>query len=127
MTIDFQVFQKSVFHRRENKMVLYYDETKYKQIDEISKRRVLEYGNQLMCTHMIFDKTSDSVELHHHSQEQSTYILKGKFKFFIEDKEYVVGPGDSLFFPSNVPHGCIVLEAGSELLDSFSPIREDFL
>ena len=37
-----------------------------------------------------------------------------------------VGPGDTLAFPSNSPHGTLCLEPGT-LLDIFTPMREDFV
>lgn len=108
-------------------MVLWLKNAKFEQVDSNTQRRILEYGKSLMTTHIKFANVTSEVILHSHAEEQSTYILKGKFKFFIEEKEYIVGPGDSLFFPSNVSHGCIILEPESELIDSFSPIRKDFL
>ena len=41
-----------------------------------------------------------------------------------EDVE--VTAGDTLAFPANVPHGTLCLEAGN-LLDIFTPMREDFV
>ena len=34
--------------------------------------------------------------------------------------------GDGYFVAPNLPHGCVCLEAGV-LIDTFSPMREDFL
>ena len=41
-------------------------------------------------------------------------------------KPVIVGPGDSLVFEPNQPHGTLCLETGI-LVDVFTPMREDFL
>jgi quercetin dioxygenase-like cupin family protein len=63
---------------------------------------------------------------HHHESEQITYILEGALKFEIEGKEIVVGKGQVLLIPSNVPHRAVALEDTLDL-DIFSPIRTDWL
>ncbi|MDF2884994.1 MAG: cupin [Clostridiaceae bacterium] len=95
--------------------------------DNNTKRKILANGNNLLGARVIFDKTTSSVVPHTHPHDQFTYVLKGKLKFIIDGKETIVTAGDSLLFPSNVPHGCIVLEEGSEVLDVFTPTRQDFL
>ena len=64
---------------------------------------------------------------HTHPHEQMSLIIKGRVRFFIEGKERIVSPGDVLHFPSNCRHGATMLDEEVELIDIFSPIREDFL
>lgn len=103
-------------------------------IDDNSSRQVLAYGDGLMNAHIFFDKACDpdeEIPLHNHPHVQTTFVLKGSFKFEIDypdGKEVqVVTEGDAIYFPANMMHGCIPLEDDSQLLDSFTPIREDFL
>ncbi len=63
---------------------------------------------------------------HYHESEQITYILEGSLQFQIEGKEIVVGKGEVLRIPSNVPHRAVALEDTLDL-DIFSPIRHDWL
>src|SRR6478672_13911287 len=63
---------------------------------------------------------------HFHGSEQITYILQGALKFELEGKEVVVGAGQVLRIPSNVPHRAVALEDTLDL-DIFSPIRQDWL
>lgn len=42
--------------------------------------------------------------LHTHQVDQIFYILKGKMSIEIEGKQYEVGPGTLVFFPTGVPH-----------------------
>ncbi|WP_125606981.1 cupin domain-containing protein [Lapidilactobacillus bayanensis] len=76
---------------------------------------------------MLIKDFTETVSLHHHPEEQITYVLSGKLRFYEGDESYVVTAGAVLKFAANVPHGCVVLEQGSEVLDTFSPIRKDFL
>ena len=46
-----------------------------------------------------------SGEAHAHvDQEQAFYILEGKMEVWVGERSYIVGPGDSVFLPRNVPH-----------------------
>lgn len=65
-------------------------------------------------------------EIHQHVHTQSTFVIKGKFEFSIGDDKDVIQMGDTCLIPSNTLHGCLCLEEG-ELLDIFTPPREDFL
>lgn len=63
---------------------------------------------------------------HQHPHEQSGYVISGKYLMTICDQQYELNPGDSYAIPGNVPHSFKVLEAG-EVIDVFTPIREDYL
>ncbi len=64
--------------------------------------------------------------LHSHPHVQSTYVRAGRFRFSVEGAEIEVASGDSLIVPPNAMHGCVCIEAG-QLIDVFSPRRDDFL
>jgi quercetin dioxygenase-like cupin family protein len=104
------------------------------QLDDNSSREVLAYGDQLMNARIFFKKGLDpetAIPVHNHPHVQTTYVLKGSFKFIIKypdhDDIQVVKAGDGIYFPAQLFHGCIPLEDDSQLLDSFTPIRVDFL
>lgn len=63
---------------------------------------------------------------HTHPHEQSGYVISGKYQMTVGDKVYELNPGDSYAIPGNVPHSFKVLEGG-EVIDVFTPIREDYL
>ena len=63
---------------------------------------------------------------HSHHNEQITYVLKGKLRFWVGDdfSEMVdVGEGEVLHLPSNVPHKAEALEETLDV-DIFSPPRQ---
>ncbi len=87
---------------------------------------VLVYGKNLMFTTFNFEKGS-TVPVHSHPHEQLTYIVKGKVLFKRGDEEFVLEEGDSIYCAPNEPHGVLEALEESQLLDAFSPVREDFL
>ncbi|WP_170442250.1 cupin domain-containing protein [Ruegeria arenilitoris] len=88
-------------------------------------RQVLADHEDLMMVSFRFEKGAEGA-LHDHPHVQSTFVRSGRFNFVIGDQERELGPGDSLIIPSGVSHGCVCLAAG-ELIDCFTPRRDDFL
>ena len=88
-------------------------------------RRVLAYTPQLMIVEVNFE-TGGEGSVHTHPHCQNTYVRAGRFRFKVDGEFVEVGPGDTLAFPPNVPHGTLCLEVGT-LLDIFTPMREDFV
>jgi len=87
--------------------------------------REMVVGQKLMLAR-VFLKKGAHVPLHHHHNEQVTYILEGALKFAIDGKEIVVKAGEVLCIPSNMPHEAWALEDTLDL-DVFDPPREDWL
>jgi quercetin dioxygenase-like cupin family protein len=71
---------------------------------------------------------SEPEPMQHHVHEQVTYVAEGEILFFCEgEKEELLKPGDMFWVPSNKKHGIQLLTSTARLIDSFNPIREDFL
>ena len=65
---------------------------------------------------------------HSHPHEQITYIVDGELIFIAEgDEPRTLRAGDLFAVPSNVPHTIQLLSKRARLVDTFNPIREDFL
>ena len=47
--------------------------------------------------------------------------------FTIDGKQCDITAGDVLHFPAHVRHGATMLDKEVVLIDTFSPVREDFL
>jgi quercetin dioxygenase-like cupin family protein len=62
---------------------------------------------------------------HSHPHEQMVYILRGRIRFEHPGGIFFAGPGDSFLVPGNVEHQASALE-DSEVLDIFTPAREDY-
>ena len=93
-------------------------------LSETISRKIIS-GEKAMVAQVFLAKGAVVPE-HHHESEQITYILEGALKFEIEGREIVVGKGQVLRIPSNVPHRAVALEETLDL-DIFSPIRHDWL
>jgi quercetin dioxygenase-like cupin family protein len=65
--------------------------------------------------------------IHTHVHEQMTLVVRGRADFFVEGQKRTAQAGDVLLFPSGIQHGATMLEEEVELIDIFSPPREDFL
>lgn len=65
---------------------------------------------------------------HSHPHEQVTYIAEGELIFLAEgDEPKRLSAGDMFAVPPNQPHSIHLLSATARLIDSFTPLREDFL
>lgn len=58
--------------------------------------------------------------------EQSGYVLSGKYRIRFSEYDREIGPGDSYSIPADVLHSIEIIDAG-EVLDFFTPPREDYL
>lgn len=85
----------------------------------------LAVGKKSMVTKMNY-VTGNFAATHTHPHEQSGYVISGKYCLTIEDQKYELHPGDSYAVPGNIPHSFEVLEGG-EVIDVFTPVREDYL
>lgn len=63
---------------------------------------------------------------HSHGNEEYFWVLSGGVKFVFDDREVMVGQGEIVMIPPNLPHSVIALE-DSEVVDFFAPVREDWL
>ena len=88
-------------------------------------RQVLSEAPELMVVSFRF-VAGASGALHEHRHVQATYCRSGRFRFSVSGEEFEVGPGDSFIIPSGARHGCVCLDPG-ELIDTFTPRRDDFL
>jgi quercetin dioxygenase-like cupin family protein len=83
---------------------------------------------RMMLAHVYLEQGC-IVPLHEHENEQLTYILEGKLRFWLgEDQDEVVdvAAGEVLHIPSNVPHKAEALETTLDV-DIFCPPRADWL
>ncbi|MDQ1409565.1 MAG: hypothetical protein QOJ41_1300 [Acidobacteriaceae bacterium] len=87
--------------------------------------REMVVGDKIMLARVIMKKGAH-VPLHHHHNEQVTYILEGSLKFNVGGKEIVVRAGEVLCIPPNMPHEAWAEEDTVDL-DVFNPPREDWL
>ncbi len=94
-------------------------------LDSKSKRKVLAHDKDLMACHLYFDDGGIGTP-HKHPHTQIALILSGRFEFTLDGDTAVLTAGDSVYIPGNKEHSLVCLEKG-ELIDIFTPEREDFI
>ena len=71
-------------------------------------------------------KAGAKVPLHHHANEQVSWIVSGKSRVTSGGKQHVMEAGDIMVFPPNVEHAFDVLE-DTVAIDIFAPQRQDWI
>lgn len=101
------------------------NETKLEDLGGGVTRRILAHNGRMMAVEVNFQEGAVGA-MHNHPHEQLTYVLSGEFEFTIGDETRRVTAGDTLYKEPHIMHGCVCIKAGT-LLDTFTPMREDFL
>lgn len=109
--------------------VLYYDDAEVQHPAKGIERRIVHLEKLLTA---VLDFTNgpqtEPDPMHSHPHEQTCYIAEGEVMFFLEGEEpQHLKAGDMFYAPSNKMHSIQLLTERARLVDSFSPVREDFL
>jgi quercetin dioxygenase-like cupin family protein len=93
------------------------------------RTRYVAYTQNLMVTVGEFadGPTAKPDPLHSHPHEQVSYVAAGELFLFLGDEKVRLKQGDLFTVPSNLPHAVQPLTSNVCIIDSFTPIREEFL
>ncbi|HEV2613578.1 MAG TPA: cupin domain-containing protein [Gammaproteobacteria bacterium] len=91
--------------------------------DKVSRQYI--YSGQSMLVKWILKKGAE-VPLHHHVNEQISWITQGSVRIYSQGKEFIVKAGGVIVFPPHVPHEFLALEDTINI-DFFTPVREDWI
>jgi quercetin dioxygenase-like cupin family protein len=89
------------------------------------KRRIVVDGANLMMVEVHFEPGAIGA-LHNHVHEQITTVQRGRVRFHLDGTDHILSAGERIYIASNLMHSAAALEEGCELVDTFSPPREDF-
>jgi len=104
--------ERVVFVRRDESKVIdsryfgmeesgyYYEALAYKKSKKSMEPFLVEFKR----------KKTESLSYFSHEGEEFIYLLEGTLEFRTEDQQYVLNPGDSLYFESSIPHAYRALE-----------------
>lgn len=106
-------------------MFIHNHDVQYETTGPGVRRKIMGYDERLMLVRVEFE-TGSIGPLHSHHHSQITNIESGRFEVEIGGEKKVLKTGDAFYIPPNVVHGVVCLEQGV-LVDTFSPMREDFL
>jgi quercetin dioxygenase-like cupin family protein len=87
-------------------------------------RQILACSDKLMLVRHLMEKGWVGAR-HHHPHEQLVYVIRGHLQFCGGDRVFEARAGDSFVVPGGVEHQASALE-DSEVLDVFTPSREDY-
>ncbi len=88
-------------------------------------RTIKGYIDDLMVVNLKWKKGMEGA-VHTHPHRQCMYVIKGSFEANIDGEKQVLDAGECMYVEADVPHGLIALDDG-EILDIFTPMREDFV
>ena len=93
------------------------------------RTRYLAYTDHLMMVVIDFHDgpSSEPDPPHSHPHEQISYVVSGEINLFLDNKLARLGPGDMFTVPPNLQHSVQLLTKDVRLVDTFTPIRKDFL
>ena len=93
------------------------------------RTRYLAHTQKLMMVVIDFDDgpTDQPDPPHSHPHEQVSYVVSGEVLFFLDGEPTHLVPGDIFTVPPDVPHSVQLLSEHVRLVDTFHPLREDFL
>ena len=111
----------------ENAQSINWDEIELETVNPSMQRRIVT-GDKMTLARIYF-KDGFLVPMHSHENEQITQVLKGRMKFVFGEKRaetMVLGPGDVVVIPSNLPHEALCI-GDVEEMDMWTPRRDDWL
>lgn len=111
--------------KRNSEKYILTDQMEWEVLGGGVSRKFLGHDNQIMMVLVKFEKGALGSP-HSHFHTQATYCVSGKFEFEIDGVKQVVKGGDGVYIEPNLVHSALCLEEGM-LIDTFSPVREDFL
>lgn len=111
--------------KRSSEKYILTEDMKWEELGGGVSRKMLGYDNQIMMVLVKFEKGAVGSP-HSHFHTQATYCAAGKFEFEIDGVKQVVNAGDGVYIEPNLVHSAVCIEAGI-LIDTFSPVRENFL
>ena len=93
------------------------------------RSRYLSHTDNLMMVVIDFEDgpTGEPDPPHSHPHEQVSYVVAGRVIVYIGEERHELGPGDMFTVPAGVPHSIRLLTDKVRLVDTFTPLREDFI
>jgi quercetin dioxygenase-like cupin family protein len=101
-----------------------WDSIEKEQMNPFLVRQVIHGDNMTIARLEI--KKGCKVPQHSHINEQVSMMHSGRALFNLDGVEHVVGAGETVRIPPNVPHFVEVIE-DCTVVDLFSPRREDWI
>lgn len=103
-------------------------QTPPEKISPVFERRIAHLNNLMI---VVCDFTNGPAKEpdkpHSHPHEQITYVAEGELYLFLGEEKHLLTKGDIFTVPPDLPHCIQTISPYVRLIDTFSPIREDFI
>jgi len=103
------------------------DDAPWTELGDGIRRKIVGHTPELMSVLVQFDQGAIGTPHAHDAHDQIAFVISGAFECEVGGVKRVLKPGDAFVAPRLTMHGVVALEAGSTLLDQFSPRRDDYL
>ncbi len=80
-------------------------------------------GDRLMVNFVSFEPNTVA-PVHWHDEEQISVVLEGELEFEVGGETRVMGKGEAVVIPPNVPHGARTYDGSCLAVDAFHPPRQ---
>jgi quercetin dioxygenase-like cupin family protein len=95
----------------------------------VKRSRYLAHSDNLMMVVIDFNDgpTGEPDPPHNHPHEQISYVAAGEIIAVLGEERIRLAAGDMFVVPPDVFHSVQLLTSHVRLVDTFTPLREDFL
>jgi len=109
--------------------ILKFDEVPFEIVNERLKRKLIYTDNMMMVlADFLGGPWPEQDPLHNHPHEQITLVADGEVIFYREgEEEILLKSGDMVACPPYQKHAIKLISKTARLIDTFTPVREDFL
>jgi quercetin dioxygenase-like cupin family protein len=117
------------FCKRSGVMAVLREQEITKEVIGDKRVRYLTHTDNLMMVIIDFDDgpTSEPDPPHSHPHEQVSYVAEGELIVFLDGSPHPLKKGDMFTVPADIPHSVQLVTPHVRLVDTFTPLREDFL
>ena len=88
--------------------------------------RIRTFWQSQMLLSMVDLDPKAIVPMHSHPHEQCGTVLSGQMDLTIAGETRRLQPGDAYIIPGGVEHMAVAGDTPTQVLDVFSPVREDY-
>jgi unsaturated pyranuronate lyase len=98
------------------------------QLSPVKSRRIVHTDNLMMAVWDFSDGPWDDPEpSHSHPHDQVVYLAAGEVQFFVGEKSTRLSAGDMIAVSGGQSHTIQLLTPQVRLIDTWTPLREEFL
>lgn len=97
----------------------------YRELLPGIRQKTRVHGEKTLLAEFVLDR-GGTLPVHAHPYEQTGYLIQGRLRLRIGDREFDARAGDAWCIPANVEHGAHALE-DAVAVEVFAPVREDYL